>query len=109
MSNGHPWLWLALALAATATGQLAFKSASTRGSRWLLLLAIATFGIAPPASYMALRGLSLATVYVSTAISQLVVVLVSIALFGERYVLRQWLALALILVGIAVFNLGSFA
>lgn len=107
MTHATAWLWLGMALTATAAGQLVFKRASSGGSRWLLFVAIATFGLAPPASYMALHGLTLATVYISTALSQLVVVLASIALFGERYGLRQWLALGLIVIGILVFNFGS--
>jgi len=99
------WDWLALALLTTALGQLLYKIASLHGSRMRLGVAIACFCIAPLASYLALRSLSLATVYVSTAISQLIVVFGSMALFRERYRLRQWLGLTLIVIGVIVFNL----
>ena len=99
------WVWLALALLATALGQLLYKTASLHGSRVRLGVAVACFCIAPIASYLALRSLSLATVYVSTAISQLLVVVLSMASFGERYGSRQWLGLGLILVGVVVFNM----
>jgi drug/metabolite transporter (DMT)-like permease len=94
-----------LALLATALGQLLYKGASMRGSRVRLAGAIAFFCIAPLAAYMALHSLSLATVYVSTAISQLIVVFGSMASFGERYGSRQWLGLAFIVAGVIVFNL----
>jgi multidrug transporter EmrE-like cation transporter len=99
------WSWLALALLTTALGQLLYKSASLHASRARLGAAVASFCIAPVATYLALRGLSLATVYVSTAISQLIVVFGSMAFFGERYASRQWLSLALIVAGVIVFNL----
>lgn len=99
------WAWLALALFATATGQLLYKEASLRGSRIILWITVACFCAAPIASYLALRSLSLATVYVSTSISQLIVVFGSMVFFGERYGSRQWLGLALILAGVIIFNL----
>lgn len=99
------WFWLALALVATALGQLLYKDASVRRSRTRLFGAIACFCAAPVAAYLALRSLSLATVYVSTAISQLIVVFGSMISFGERYGPRQWLGLTFIVAGVIVFNL----
>lgn len=99
------WLWLALAIAATAAGQLLFKRASVKRSRTLTLAAIVAFCIAPAAAYLALHSLSLATVYISTAISQFIVVVTSITIFGERYDARQWTGLAMIIVGVVIFNL----
>lgn len=101
------WLWLALAILATAAGQLLFKQASVRRARALTLLAIVSFCVAPAAAYMALRDLDLATVYVSTVLSQLLVVLASLLWFGEHYRRRQWLGLALIVAGVLVFNVPN--
>lgn len=106
MSTG--WIWLGVALTATAAGQLIYKKASITRSWPLTILAIAFFCIAPPTSYMALHQLSLATVYVSTAASQILVVLSSMFLFHERYSGRQWASLALILAGILLFNSSAF-
>lgn len=103
------WAWLAIAIAATAFGQLLFKHASVVRSRLYTLYAVAAFCIAPIAAFMALHSLSLATVYVCTAISQLIVVLASLALFGERYDPRQWAGLGLILAGVILFNLKVFS
>lgn len=100
-----PWAWLALSLVATATGQVVFKLATERRSRKMTAAAVGVFCIAPPASFFALHGLSLATVYVSTAITQIMVVLVAILFFGERYSASQWAGLGLILAGVVVFNL----
>lgn len=99
------WAWLAIAIAATAVGQLCFKHASMKRSRAFTLYAIVSFCIAPVGAFMALHSLSLATVYICTAISQLFVVLASMALFGERYNRQQWTGLVLILAGVVLFNL----
>lgn len=98
------WSWLIFALSMTAVGQLVFKRASMNKSWRMTILAIACFCVVPPASYLALHTLTLATVYVSTALSQVVVVLASLFAFGERYSSRQWFALVLILAGVVVFN-----
>jgi multidrug transporter EmrE-like cation transporter len=99
------WAWLAVAIAATAVGQLLFKHASVTRSRPFTIYAIGAFCIAPVTAFMALHFLSIATVYVCTAISQVIVVLASMALFGERYDNAQWGGLGLILAGVVVFNL----
>jgi len=101
------WGWLLIALVATAAGQVVFKHASERRSRPMTVAAVALFCFAPPASYFALNTLSLATVYVSTAITQLMVVVVAMLCFGERYSTVQWAGLSLILAGVIVFNLPS--
>jgi multidrug transporter EmrE-like cation transporter len=98
------WGWLAAAIIATAAGQLVFKQASTTRSRRLTVVAVALFCLAPPAAYMALHHLSLATVYVSTAVSQLIVVIVSLTVLHESYSARQWAAFTLILAGVILFN-----
>lgn len=99
------WGWLAIAIAATAAGQVLFKHASIAHSRKFTFGAIAAFCLAPIGAFLALHSLSLATVYVCTAISQLLVVMASMVLFGERYDHKQWTGLALILIGVIVFNL----
>ena len=103
------WSWLAVTLLATAIGQLGFKHASLRRSRRETIAAAAIFCAAPIASFLlALRQLSIATVYVSTALSQIIVVMMSLKLFQERYSGQQWAGLALILAGVVIFNLGAF-
>jgi multidrug transporter EmrE-like cation transporter len=103
------WAWLGTALLATATGQLVFKQASMRRSLVLTVLAVAAFGMATLSNFFALHGLSIATVYVSTAFSQLIVVMFSLLIFRERYSFRQWAGLGLILVGVIVFNSSAFS
>lgn len=101
----HPISWLAVSLGCTALAQLAFKLHFRTRARLPLFCAIGLFLMVPFTTYQALRGLELATVYVATAASQLLVVLVSLALMGERYSPRQYLGFALVLSGIVIFNL----
>lgn len=101
--------WLALALLSTAVGQLLYKHASVKQSRAALIGAVASFCLAPPASYMALHSLNVATVYVSTALAQLAVVLASMFFFHERYSRRQWAGLGLILLGVIIFNKNAIS
>lgn len=103
----NAWIWLGLALAATAVGQILFKYASARRSLAFTLAVIACFGVATLSAFMALQVLSLATVYVSTAICQVVVVLAAMVLFGDHYRPRQWAGLTLILFGVVVFNVPN--
>jgi drug/metabolite transporter (DMT)-like permease len=97
--------WLAASLLCTALAQLTFK-AFFRSKRWSWLAGtIALFTLVPYTTYRALQGLPLATVYVATTISQLLVVGVSLALMGEHYSRRQWAGFALVLAGVLVYNL----
>ena len=66
---------------------------------------MALFLVVPWSTYHALRGLPLSTVYVATAVSQLLVVAISLAWLGERYTRRQRLGFALVLGGVVLFNL----
>jgi drug/metabolite transporter (DMT)-like permease len=101
----HPASWLALSLVATALAQFSFKLYFRRRRPFSLACAVGLFLTVPFTTYHALRGLTLATVYVATAASQLLVVLLSLAFMGERYSPRQYVGFALVLAGILIFNL----
>jgi len=100
-----PVEWLAVSLTCTALAQVAFKSYFRKRRLATLACAIAFFMLVPFTTYQALKGLSLATVYVATAASQLLVVLISLAFMGERYSRRQYLGFSLVLAGIIVYSL----
>ncbi len=101
----HAVEWLSASLLCTALAQLAYK-AFFHSRRWSWLTAtIALFALVPYTTYRALQGLPLATVYVATTISQLLVVGVSLALMGEHYSRRQWFGFSLVLGGVLIYNL----
>jgi len=101
-----PISWLCMSLVATALAQLAFKFFFQSHRRVFLAGAIGLFLMVPYTTYNALKGLPLSTVYIATAASQLLVVLVSLLALGERYTPRQYAGLALVLTGIVLFNLA---
>lgn len=99
-----PVSWLAASLVSTAVAQVAFKAYFRRRDLAVLALAVAMFLLVPWTTYQALHGLTLATVYVATAASQLLVVVMSLLLLGERYTRRQAVGFCLVLAGVILFN-----
>lgn len=104
LAQMQPVSWLAISIVCTAAAQTAFKLYFRSRSFWPLCGAVALFLVVPITTYHALRGLPLATVYVATAASQLIVVLLSLIFMGERYSRRQYLGFGFVLVGIAIYN-----
>ena len=96
--------WLAVSIVSVAVAQTAFKLYFKRRHWPVLATAIGFFAYVPFTTYKALKGLPLATVYVATAASQLLVVILSLALMGERYTIRQYVGLSLVLAGVVVYN-----
>ena len=97
------WLALSGALLATAFGQLMFKL-FFRGYRFIwLAAAIAFFCIAPFCNYLALQTLGIGTVYMSTAITIVLVVLLSRMVLGERLSREHGVATLLIVCGVLVY------
>ena len=105
----NAYIWLITSLLSTALAQLCFKTffrQETRRTRPIrLAIAIALFVFATWATYQALRGLSLSTVYIATAVTQTLVVLLSLMLLNERFSARQYAGFSLILIGVVLFNL----
>jgi drug/metabolite transporter (DMT)-like permease len=104
-ADPHAIAWLGASLLSTALAQLAFKAYfRSRRVAWLAAT-IALFALVPYTTFRALQGLPLATVYVATTISQLLVVGASLALMGEHYSRRQWAGFGLVLAGVILYNL----
>ena len=101
----HPVSWLATSLGCTALAQVAFKLYFRARRPWILGAAVALFLLVPFTTYNALRGLPLATVYIATAASQLLVVVLSLLFMGERLSPRQHAGFALTLAGILLYNI----
>lgn len=105
MTESAAIAWLGASLLATAFAQLSFKRYFAARARGWLLATVLLFLAVPFTTYQALRGLPLSTVYVATALSQLLVVGLSLAWLGERYTRRQQAGFALVLAGVVLFNL----
>lgn len=97
--------FLLFALLFTAVGQLLFRMYYVCKSRAYLTAALGTFLAVPIFSYFALLNLTLAFVYMSTALTHVLVLILSQKFLKERLVREQYLSMFLIVIGIVVFNL----
>ncbi len=95
---------LVLALFATATGQMFFKMHFQHVGSVFLFLALGTFAIIPVCSYLALLNLSLAAVYMTMALTNVLVLVMSHFFLKERITKRHIVAVTFIVFGVLLFN-----
>jgi EamA-like transporter family. len=93
------------ALGATAVAQVYYKKYSLKNDRGNLYITILLFGVVPPLTYLAIKGLGLGVVYISTSITYVLVALAGWRMFGEVPTPRRIAAMAFILTGILVYGL----
>jgi multidrug transporter EmrE-like cation transporter len=97
--------YLSCAILFTALAQTLYKLYSLKHKVVYLLFTVIFFCITPLMSYLALRELTLTVVYMSTAITYVLV------MFSAKYILdeviekRHLYAVALIISGVLVFNI----
>jgi len=89
----------------TAAGQLLFRMYYVRKKKIYLASALGAFLAVPLLSYLALLNLTLAFVYMSTALIHVLVLIMSHMFLKEHLTLKQYVSMSLIVVGIIVFNL----
>lgn len=68
-------------------------------NKWMFMV-LATYGVATIIWTMVLRTLPLSTAYPFVALAFILVPLVGVVMFGEKFTTTQWLGTALIFVGI---------
>ncbi|MGA7304153.1 MAG: hypothetical protein WBW88_04735 [Rhodothermales bacterium] len=100
-----PWIELSLALVFTALGQLCYKVYFVRRRRLYVILAITLFVLVPPFAFLALRHLGLGLVYMSTALTQLMVLGLSRVVLKERIGGAHVVAMALIVAGVVLYGI----
>jgi drug/metabolite transporter (DMT)-like permease len=98
------WTALLAALAATALAQLTYKLTFSTGRRAWLLAAIPLFLGATGCTYLALKGLSIGMVYMSTAVTQLLVAGLARLVLKETLTRDHAVALTLIVLGVALYT-----
>ena len=94
-----------LGILLTAGGQVQFKRYHQRHNRFDLLGALAMFGLVPLINFVALRGMSFGFVYMSTAATQILVLLMCRLFLGEKLGRDALPGILLILAGIIVYAL----
>lgn len=98
-------LSLLFTLLSTAVGQLLFRMYYVRKKKIYLAVALAMFLAAPLLSYLALVNLTLAFVYMSTALIHVLVLIMSHMFLEEHFTRKQYISMSLIVIGIIVFNI----
>src|SRR5215469_9060568 len=78
------WTGLLAGLLFTAAGQVFFKHYYTSRRRLDLLAAVALFGLVPVMNFLALRGIAFGLVYMSTAVTQVLVLVMCRVFLGEK-------------------------
>ncbi|HEU4429460.1 MAG TPA: EamA family transporter [Myxococcota bacterium] len=103
MTASASLLALGVGLLAAAAGQVVFKQWSQRHSHALLAGAIGLFALGQGGFFVALMGLDVGLVYMSTALSQLLVMGLSRAVFSERLDRDHAIGIGLIVAGIVLY------
>ncbi|MBU1417910.1 MAG: EamA family transporter [Proteobacteria bacterium] len=96
---------LLFALLCTSVGQLLFRMYYVRTKKIYLVASLGMFLVVPVLSYFALVNLTLAFVYMSTALTHVLVLIMSHMFLKEHLTRKQYLSMSLIVVGIITFNL----
>ena len=99
------YVYLGCAIGFTATAQIFFKLFHQKRRFTYLLLTVALFGLTPFMSYLALKALDLSVVYMSTAITYVLVMYLARIILKETINRRQVYAVSLIVVGVMIFNI----
>jgi len=100
---------LAIDLAAIAVSQVLYKSYFTDRNPVKLFGCLALFAVIPPASYYALQNIGVHYVYTSTAISQVLIIILARYILSESISRKKATAVALIVLGVLLFNLPAIA
>nr|WP_321258817.1 SMR family transporter [uncultured Pseudodesulfovibrio sp.] len=98
-------IYLLCAIVATAFAQIIFKYAITKRHKIWLATALLLFCIAPLMSCLALKTLSLSTVYMATGLTYVLVILMAKCFLKEQMTKQKISAMLLIVAGVIVFNI----
>lgn len=98
------WLFLGLTIIATVAGQLAYKQFFRSRRTGYVVAAIVLFCAAVVCTYFAVRALGIGRVYVGAALTYAITPLAARQLFGDRLTRNHFVALALIVAGVVVYN-----
>ena len=99
---------LSMAILANSASHVLFKHSLVTQKLSMKLVAVLLFAIVPGLVYLALKNLSLSTVYMSTSLTQVLILLAAKFLFHEMINTRKIVAISLIILGILIFNFGYF-
>ena len=99
---------VAAAVCAVAAGQIWYKYYFREHRKVFLVLSVLSFILATISNFIALKALSVDTVYTAGAATMALVVLYSVQVFREKVSGREWAGIACIITGIIIYNLRVF-
>ena len=95
---------LAVGLTGTAVAHVTYKTFVARGRRIaLFLIAMGLFGLAQAGFFVALTGLEVGVVYMSTAITHALVLALSRFVLGEEIGRHHLVAIGLVTIGLVLY------
>ncbi|MFQ5508346.1 MAG: hypothetical protein ACE5FN_03305 [Leptospirillia bacterium] len=97
------WAALAAAIVLTALAQVTYKLYFRAHRRALVLLSVGLFLSASLMAYLALKGLSIGMVYMSTAITQILMAGLSRFILKETFSRDHAVAMTMIVTGIVIY------
>ncbi|MCJ7701310.1 MAG: EamA family transporter [Anaerolineales bacterium] len=100
------WIALIGALFSTALGQAFFKYSFQMKKNTYLAIAIGFFVVTPLLSYIALQRLYISTVYMSTAVTQVIILGLSRFFLKEELTKDHFVAITFILLGVIIFSVN---
>ena len=102
-----PWLFTAFSVVLTAVAHLVFKLYATGGGWVRLVMTIALFLPIPGSTYLALRHLTLAQVYLCTAAVPVISLVFARVVFNESIRKSHAWSTGLIVAGILLYQSGA--
>ena len=103
---GFSILGLTLAILGTALGQFFYKLFFQTKNYRNLILTLGCLTSVPIFTLIALRNLSLDTVYVATSITIGLTTILAVTFLNEKLSRKDWLAIGCIIMGVIIYNLS---
>jgi drug/metabolite transporter (DMT)-like permease len=95
---------LVLAILSTAGAQILYKLFFLRRKKIYLVATVGLFGMAPAMNYLALKHWPLISVYMATALTYVLVLILAKSVLGETIGRRKIYSMLLIVTGVVIFN-----
>jgi len=102
-----PWGFTALAILSTSFGHIFYKIYVISKNKWLLMSTGLTFILIPFWSYLALRDLTIAQVYLSTALVPVITTFSGAFILKEKVNKHNFIGLILIFLGTILYLWNS--
>jgi len=98
-----PWIWTAMAISLTAIGHILYKYYAISQKRQFFILTALTFIMVPGFSFLALRDLTIAQVYLCTAMVPIFTTIGAKIFIKEQITRHHLIGLSLITTGTILY------